>query len=254
MHLTNFDLSGKVAVVTGGSRGIGRAAALALAEAGCNVVISARHSEGLEDVAHEITALGRRVLAVRADMTKVDDIYRMVDQTATVFGRVDILVNNAGINIPKPALEVTEEDWDRVSDTNLKGVFFCAQAVGRVMVGQNRGKIINIASQMAFVGYYKRAAYCASKGGVVQLTKALAIEWASHSINVNAVAPTFIETPLTAPMFADEAFREEVIRRIPMGRVGRPEDVTGAVLYLASESSDLVTGHTILVDGGWVAW
>lgn len=254
MGLPNFDVSGKVAVVTGGSRGIGRAAALALAEAGCNLVITARRSEGLENVAGEISALGRRVLAVRADLTKVDEIYRMVDQAVTVFGKIDILVNNAGINIPKPALEVTEEDWDQVLDTNLKGVFFCSQAVGKVMIAQNRGKVINMASQMAFVGYYKRAAYCSSKGGVVQLTKALAIEWAAHSINVNAIAPTFIETPLTAPMFSDPVFREDVVRRIPLGRVGKPEDVTGAVIYLASEASDLVTGHTILVDGGWVAW
>lgn len=254
MSLSRFDLSGRVALVTGGTRGIGRDVAVGLAEAGCHVVVVARNAEGLENVAQEISRLGRRVLALRADLTRIEEIHRMVDQTVTVFGQIDVLVNNAGMNIPKPALEVTEEDWDRVVDINLKSAFFTSQAVGKVMVEQRRGRIINISSQMGFVGYYKRAAYCSSKGGLVQLTKALAIEWAPYNVLVTGVAPTFIETPMTAPMFADPSFREEVLRRIPLGRIGQPQDVTGAVIYLASDAANLVTGHTILVDGGWVAW
>ncbi len=177
----------------------------------------------------------------------------MVQATLARFGRIDILVNNAGINIPEPALEVSEEHWDRVLDINLKGLFFCAQKVGQVMVEQGRGKIINIGSQMGFVGGKLRAAYCSSKGGVVQLTKALAIEWAPHGVNVNGVAPTFLETPFTAAMFENQEFYEEVVGNILFGRLGRVEDVLGAIVFLASPASDLITGHTLLVDGGWTA-
>ncbi len=169
------------------------------------------------------------------------------------FGRIDILVNNAGINIPKPALEVTEEDWRRVMDSNLTGLFFCCQAVGRIMVNQKSGKIINISSQTGTVAIQWRAAYCSSKAGVNLLTKVLALEWGPHNINVNAVAPTFIETPMTRPMLENQAFREMVLNKILLGRVGQPKDVLGAVIYLASEASDLVTGHVLLVDGGWTA-
>ena len=178
----------------------------------------------------------------------------MAEQAARAFGGVDILVNNAGINIQQYAVDVTEEAWDRVLDINLKGVFFCAQSIGKLMISQGHGKIVNMASQMSAVGYYKRAAYCASKAGLAGLTKVLAVEWAPHNVLVNAVAPTFIFTPMTAPMFEDRAFHEDVMRRIPLGRLGKPEDVVGAVIYLASSASNLVTGHTLYVDGGWTAW
>ena len=178
----------------------------------------------------------------------------MVQQTLDRFGQIDILVNNAGINIPKYALDVTEEDWDLVLDINLKGLFFCSQAVGREMVKRKSGKIINISSQMGVIGYYKRAAYCSSKAGVVNLTRVLAIEWAPYGVRVNCIGPTFLRTPLTAPMFADEGYYQEIVDRIPLGDIGKPEDVVGAVVYLASPASDLVTGHALLVDGGWTAW
>lgn len=169
------------------------------------------------------------------------------------FGHIDILVNNAGVNITQWAVDVTEEAWDRVLDTNLKALFFCAQTVGKVMIRQKKGKIINVSSQTGTVAIPQRAAYCSSKGGVNQLTKLLAIEWAQYNINVNAIAPTFIETPFTKPMFEKEGFREYVLGNIPLGRVGTPDDVTGAVIYLASEASNMVTGHILLVDGGWTA-
>jgi 2-deoxy-D-gluconate 3-dehydrogenase len=165
-----------------------------------------------------------------------------------------LLVNNAGINVPRLALDVAEEDWDRVIDVNLKGAFFMAQAVAKAaLLPQGSGKVINIASQNGVVGMHHRAAYCSSKAGLVNLTRVLALEWAQYRINVNAVGPTFIDTLLTRPMFADPAFRDEVLRNIPLGRIGRPEDVVGAVVFLASPASDMVTGHTLLVDGGWTA-
>jgi 2-deoxy-D-gluconate 3-dehydrogenase len=159
----------------------------------------------------------------------------------------------AGINIPREALEVAEDDWDRVLDVNLKGLFFLSQRVARQMIGGGGGKIVNMASQNGLVGYYRRAAYCSSKAGVVNLTRVLALEWARHKINVNAVAPTFILTPLTQSTFDDPLLREDLLRRIPLGRVGQPEDVVGAVVFLASPAADLITGHTLLVDGGWTA-
>lgn len=248
------DLTGKVALVTGGGRGIGRAVAEALAGCGARVAVASRTAKDVEETKQIIEGKGSECLAVTADVTGVDSIYAMVDQAFSWHGRLDILVNSAGINIAKHAVDVTEEDWDRVIDTNLKGTFFCCQAAGKKMIPRKRGKIVNITSQMAFVGYYKRAAYCASKGGVAQLTKVLAVEWAPHNININCVAPTFLDTPLTEPMFKDSEFRDDVIRRIPLQRIGKPEDVVGAVIYLVSESAGLVTGSSVLVDGGWVAW
>jgi len=249
-----FDLGGKIALVTGASRGLGEAIALGLAAAGADVAVTSRSLAQSEDVAARIRGEGRQSQAFQVDVTQVPSIQRMVDEVAQRFGRIDILVNNAGVNVLKYAADFTEEDWDRVLDTNLKGTFFCAQAVGKVMVAQNYGRIVNIASQMAVVGYYKRVAYCASKGGVAQLTKVLAVEWAPHKVTVNAVAPTFVETAMTSAILNDEEFRQEVLRRIPLGRLGKPEEVVAAVVYLASDAAGLVTGHTLLVDGGWTAW
>jgi len=254
MAFPDFTLTDQKAIVTGSSKGIGRGIALALADAGADVVVTSRARERAEPVAQEIREMGRESLAVSLDVTKLDSIEAMVDVAQGQFDHIDILVNNAGINIPEEAVHVTEDYWDAVMDTNLKGLFFCSQRVGRVMLHQRRGKIINVASQMGLVGGRLRAAYCSSKGGVVQLTKVLAIEWSKHGVNVNSVAPTFIRTPLTEPMFEDEAFYQEVLSNIPMGRIGKVEDVTGAVIFLASPAADLITGHTLLVDGGWVAW
>jgi len=248
-----FDLSEKVAIVTGAGRGMGYHIALALAKYGADLVICSRTLSELERVEAEIKKLGGRVLIQQMDVTKIPEIYAMVEQSIRAFGHIDILVNNAGINITQWAVDVTEEAWDRVMDTNLKALFFCAQAVGRVMIQQKKGKIINISSQTGTVAIPQRAAYCSSKGGVNQLTKLLAIEWGPYNINVNAVAPTFVETPFTKPMFEKEGFREYVLGNIPLGRVGQPEDIIGAVIYLASEASNLVTGHILLIDGGWTA-
>ncbi len=253
----------KIALVTGTGSGLGQAISIALAQAGANLAITELPDrlEAAETTAAQIRAAGQEALIVPLDVTQLPTIEAMVEKVVETFGRLDILVNNAGINIQRMALDVTEEDWDRVLDVNLKGVFFCAQAAARQMIAQSggdskegtqiNGKIINIASQMGVVGYYRRAAYCSSKAGVVNLTRVLAFEWAQYGITVNAIGPTFIYTPLTAPMFEDEAFRTDVLNRIPLGRIGKPEDVVGAAVYLASPAADLVSGHTLLVDGGW---
>jgi 2-deoxy-D-gluconate 3-dehydrogenase len=249
-----FGLDGKIAIVTGASRGIGRDIALALARAGADLALVARDREQLEEVRREVERIGRRAFPVALDLTEDGAAARMADQVHDHFGTIDILVNNAGMNIPKPALEVERQDWERVIDLNLSSVFYSCQAVGAYMAANKRGKIINISSQMALVGYFKRAAYCSSKGGVMQLTRALAIEWAQYNINVNAIAPTFIETPMTRPMFEDADFLQDVLSRIPMGRLGKTDDLLGAVIYLSSPASDFVTGHTLTVDGGWTVW
>ena len=253
MKYPDFSLTGRVAMVTGASKGLGEGAALALAHAGADVVVTAREVERVQAVAAQIEQMGRAALPLALEVRSIDSIDAAVSAAVERLGRIDILVNNAGINIPEPALEVSEEHWDRVLDINLKGLFFCAQRVGRVMVEQGYGKVINVGSQMGLVGGRLRAAYCSSKGGVVQLTKALAIEWAEHGINVNGVAPTFLETPFTAKMFEDKEFHDEVVGNILFGRLGQVEDVLGAIVFLASSASDLITGHTLLVDGGWTA-
>lgn len=247
------ELKDKKIIVTGGSRGIGFEIAMTFAKLGAQVVITGREPTALASAAAQLQQISSGCSYVEADVRDVQSIRKMVDEAVSRMNGIDVLVNNAGINIAKPALEVTEDDWEQVLDTNLKGTFFCSQRAGTYMVRQGHGKIINIVSQMAFVGYVKRAAYCASKGGAVQLTKALAVEWAPHRINVNAVAPTFIETELTSAMFKDAAFKADVLSRIPLGKLSSPSDVAGAVLYLASDLANFVTGETIRVDGGWTA-
>ena len=248
---SEFDLSGKVAIVTGAGRGMGYHIALALARYGADLVVCSRTVSELEKVGAEIEKLGRRVLIQKMDVTNIPEIHSMVEAAVKTFGRIDLLINNAGLNIPQWAEEVTEEAWDRVFDINLKGTFFCAQAVGKVMIRQKSGKIINISSQSGSVGLIMRSAYCASKGGLNLLTKVLALEWAKHNILVNAIAPTFLETPMTKPMLEKKEFHDYVMGNILLGRLARFEDVTGAVIYLASEASNMVTGHVLLIDGGW---
>lgn len=254
MKFPDFSLTDQKAIVTGASKGIGQGIALALAHAGADVVVTSRNVERAEPVATEIRELGREALTLALEVTSLDSINAMVEATLERFGRIDILVNNAGINIPKLALEVTEKDWNEVLDTDLKGLFFCSQAVGRHMVERRSGKVINIASQMGVVGYRYRSAYCSAKAGVVNLTRVLAVEWAQYGVNVNTVAPTFLRTPFTELMFRDQEFYQDVLSRIPLGRIGEIEDVVGAVVFLASPAANLITGHTLLVDGGWVAW
>lgn len=247
------ELAGKTVVFTGGSKGIGKEIALTFAELKANVVISGRSEEALNEALAELKKFNSSCFAVQGDLSEIQNVRKLIDAAAEQFGTVDILVNNAGVNIAKPAMEVTEADWDTVLDLNLKSVFFASQAAAKYMIAQKSGKIINIASQMAFVGYVKRAAYCSSKGGLVQLTKALAVEWAEHGVHVNGVAPTFIETELTSKMFEDLHFQEDVNRRILLDGLSQPKDISGAVLYLASDLANFVTGETIKVDGGWTA-
>ncbi|RSL33554.1 SDR family oxidoreductase [Salibacterium salarium] len=252
--MTHFsDLQNKSVLVTGGSKGIGKDIALGFAKNQANVIISGRNETSLQDTVQELRKHNPSCYYVQADVTNMEDIEKMFRMAVDYAGRLDILVNNAGLNITKPALDVTEEDWDQVLDTNLKSAFFCSQKAAKYMTENNAGKIINIASQMGFVGYWDRAAYCSSKGGMIQLTKTLAIEWAKYNINVNAVAPTYIKTELTSTMFEDEEFEKDVYQRIPLGKLADPSDVTGAVLYLSSTISKFVTGETIKVDGGWTA-
>ena len=257
MNIPSMRVDNKVCLITGGGSGLGRAMAEGLAHYGADIIVTELPSkiEIAEQAAQELRQqYGRKVLALPLTLPNLDSINTMTEAALAEFGRIDVLVNNAGIQIAKPALEVTEDDWDKVLDTNLKGAFFCAQSVGRQMVKQKSGRIINIASQNGIVGYMKRAAYCSAKAGLVNLTRVLAIEWAEYGINVNAVGPTFIRTALTAQTFADKAIADDLIGRIPLGRIGEPEEVIGAVVFLASDSASLVTGHTLLVDGGWTAW
>ena len=253
MSCPEFDLSGKVAVITGAGRGMGRYMALDLARYGADVVLCSRTLSELEKVRGEVEAFGRKAMVVTTDVGKIAEIERMTEMAVERFGRIDILVNNAGMNIPQWAEEVTEEAWDRMMNVNVKGVFFCAQAVGKVMIRQKKGKIINISSQAGSVGLIKRSAYCSSKGAVNQLTRVLALEWGKHHICVNALASTFVETPMTRPMLEEKSFRDYVMGNIVLGRLCKPEDLTGGLIFLASDASDMVTGHILHIDGGWTA-
>ena len=246
----SFQLDGKVALVTGASRGLGAGIATGLREAGATVVGTSRDSKSAAQLAEHLGT----VPAVM-DVTDVASVQASVDRVASEFGHLDLLINNAGLNIPQSVFDVDESSWDSVIDTNLKGTFFAAQAAARHMVARGEGgRIINVASQAGVVGIEERSAYGASKSGVILLTKVLAIELAQHEITVNAVAPTFIATELTRSTLEDPEWRERILSRIPLGRVGEVEDVVAAAVYLASPAGAMVTGHTLLVDGGWTAW
>jgi NAD(P)-dependent dehydrogenase (short-subunit alcohol dehydrogenase family) len=248
------DLSGQVAVVTGAGNGIGKACALALADSGAQVALIDISADAMAQTRKEINELGGSCTAYLCDVSKVAAINETYNAIVDHYGRIDIAVNSAGVNIQQRGEEVTEEAWDKVMGINAKGVFFCCQAAGRIMIKQNKGKIINIGSAMSVVGYVKRSAYCASKGAVAQFSKVLAGEWAPYNVTVNTVAPAFINTPFTEPMFKDAEFKADVEQRILLNRIGEVSDVTGTLLYLASEASDFVTGSIVMVDGGWTAW
>ena len=246
-----FDLSGRVAIVTGANTGIGQGSAIAFAEAGADVALVGRTPA--EETAEEVRRAGRKAAIVHADLSTIAPVQGVVQRTTAELGGVDILVNNAGIIRRADALDFSEEDWDAVIDTNLKSVFFLSQAVARHMVEQGRGKIINIASMLSFQGGIRVPSYTASKSGVAGLTKLLANEWAAKGINVNAIAPGYIATNNTAALQDDEVRNRQILERIPAGRWGKPSDLAGAAVFLASDASDYVHGHILAVDGGWLA-
>ena len=251
MRFPDFTLTDKVVLLTGGDKGIGQGIAVAMAHAGATVALTTRHLPRADETIRMIEGLGRPCAAFELDVTQVKTIPAVVDQVVAKFGRIDILVNNAGLNIPKAPFEITEETWDTVYDANVKGLFFVSQSVGKEMAGQGGGKIVNIASQAGVVAMPRRVIYCSTKAAVIHMTRVLALEWAPLNIQVNSVAPTFVRTPLTAPMLDDPDFARYVDDMILLDRLGTPEDVAGAVIYLASPAADMVTGHTLLVDGGW---
>ena len=252
--LPRFDLKGHVALVTGASRGLGHAISLALAAAGADVALGLRDVNADGGLSAEIRAMGRRALPLQMDVMYLDQITRAVDDTVRHFGRLDILVNNAGVAPGNPIENVREEDFDLTLAVNLKGTFFTSQAAGRVMIRQKRGCIINVSSQAGFAALPGEAVYCMTKAGIAHLTKCLALEWGPHNIRVNAVAPTFIHTPGTLSALADPEFRADVIERIAaLHRIGKPMEVAGAVVFLASPAASLITGQTLLIDGGWTA-
>ena len=250
----SFDLSGRVALVTGAARGLGNAISRALAHAGADVALGLRDVEKGGGLALAIEAMGRRALAVQMDVTRLDQISRAVEETVARFGRLDILVNNAGVAPENPAEAVREEDFDLALAVNLKGTFFASQAAGRVMIRRGEGRIINVGSQAGFVALPGESVYCMTKAALSHLTRCLAVEWGRHNITVNAIAPTFIATPGTESALADPVMRAEITERIAgLHRIGQPMDVAGAVIFLASPAASLITGDTILIDGGWTA-
>jgi len=247
-----FDLSGKVSMVTGGSRGLGRGIALALAQAGSKVALISRHEAPLKKVALEIEHFSE-ALPVVADVKNEDSVRAAVRDIVTRFGKIDILVNAAGINRQVPSLDVSNDIWSEIIDTNLKGTFFCSQAVARVMKQHGGGKIINIGSLASAIGLPMRAPYTASKFGVLGLTKALAVEWAPWNIQVNAIGPGYYKTAMTAKLLQNREWKQRLLERIPVGHIGNPEDLAGAAVFLASRASDYMTGQILYVDGGYLA-
>lgn len=249
-----FKLQGQVALVTGASKGLGKALAVGLAKAGADLALCARNPDDLQQARGDIEALGGRVEIFSADVLSRASIQDAVAAVLKAFGKIDILVNNAGINIRKPVLDLQEEEWDQVLNTNLKGYFLVAQAVVPDMIKRQKGKVINMASILGSVGLENQAPYASSKGGVIQLTKVMALEWARHHINVNAIGPTYFETPLVAALRNDPERFRFINERTPMGRWGQPEELEGTIIFLASKASDFITGQTIFVDGGWTIW
>jgi len=247
----SFDLTGKVVLVTGASRGLGRAAALACAGSGADMIVGVRKAADGAELVAEIEKLGRRALAVGMDLSDLSTVRSAVSAAHDRYGRIDVLVNNVGIGPMNLAVDVTEEDFDYTVDINLKGTFFTTQTVGKLMIAQKSGRIINMSSQAGTVTLRGEAIYCMSKAAINHLTRCLAAEWAEHGITVNSIAPTFIHTDGTKPALSDPAFREKVLNHIPLGRIGDPIDVAGTVVFLASPAAALITGANILVDGGW---
>ena len=251
MVLEKFSLNGRTALVTGASRGLGAAMAIAMAEAGADVALVASSAK-VHETAARISDLGRQALAIEADLISIDPIPGIIEKTMTAFGKIDVLINCAGIIRRTPAVEFSEQDWDDVININQKSLFFLCQAAAKVMMKQGKGKIINIASLLTFQGGIIVPSYTASKSAVGGLTKALANEWAPHGIHVNAIAPGYMATDLTEALQKDRNRADSILARIPQGRWGTPEDLKGAAVFLASDASDYLQGHILAVDGGWL--
>jgi len=250
MVLEEFVLNGKSAIVTGAGRGLGKAMAQALAEAGADVVVAARTVKEIEETSGEIEKLGRRSIAIPTDVSSSKSVEEMVHQVLSEFGKIDILVNNSGMAINKPLIETTEEEWNKVISTNITGMFLCIKAVGDHMIQHKSGKIINIASNVGVMGYQNFISYCVSKAGVIQFTRALALEWARYNINVNAIGPGTFYTAFNSQALDDKNIKDKMLKRIPLRRVGQPKELGPLVVYLASKASDFMTGETIFIDGG----
>ena len=247
-----MNLKNKVAIVTGSRRGIGKAIALALAKAGANIVVSDINLDDCNKLVEEIKAINGNALAVKTDVSNPEDVSQMINLTTEKFGKVNILINNAGIYMQKSFTDVTEQDFDRILNINLKGVFLCSKAAVPEMIKQGKGKIINIASIAGQVGFADSSAYCASKGAIINITRELALELAQYKINVNAIGPGVIETDMTKNLLKNKATKEALLANIPLNRIGKPEDIANAALFLASDNSDYITGITLFVDGGWL--
>jgi NAD(P)-dependent dehydrogenase (short-subunit alcohol dehydrogenase family) len=253
-ELPSFDLTGQVALVTGAAKGLGRSISLALARAGADVALGFRDLTRAGNVQQSIEAMGRETFPIQMDTAHLDQIQSGIDRVVERFGRIDLLINNAGVAPVNLAENVNEADFDRTIAVNLKGTFFACQCAGRHMIRQKSGNIVNMSSQAGFVALPSESVYCMTKAGIAHLTKCLAVEWGRYGIRVNAVAPTFIRTPGTEPALSDRHFEAEVLERIAgLHRIGRPVEVSGAVVFLASPAASLITGQTILIDGGWTA-
>lgn len=250
-----LSIKGKVAVITGASSGLGVTFAEALAEGGANLILAARRIEKLNEVAVQMRKLGVKAMPFQCDVSKQEEVQALVDTTIKNFGKLDIIVNNAGVAAMGPSTEMPVEEWNRVVSVNLTGVFLCARTAAKQMIKQGSGKVINIASIYGAVGdVFPAAPYYATKGAVINLTRDLAVEWAPFKVNVNAIAPGFFPSEMTEGIFRESRYTEYITKQTPLGRIGKPDDLKGAVLFLASPASDFVTGQTIFVDGGWTIW
>jgi NAD(P)-dependent dehydrogenase (short-subunit alcohol dehydrogenase family) len=255
MKLPMFDLTGKVAIVTGGYQGIGRGIAEGLAEAGSDVVICARKYDRCVDACSEIEKLGVKTLPVRCDISKTEEVRNLVSESVKEMGRIDILVNNAGVGgSEKPVIEMSDEDWDHAVNIDLRGAFLCSREAAKAMIKQGGGKIINVSSIAGFIAMANMSAYCASKGGLLQLTKVIALEFIRYNIQVNALCPGYFLTPLNRTLFESEVGQKIIKKNIPMGRLGNPEELKGTAIYLASSATDFMTGSAIVIDGGQLLW